>query len=204
MSEVSKAGRRPDLLRWAIAVATIIGACALLYVIASAVMKPAQPGNLNDLKKGALTKLEIPATPPPVPTAPFKDADGKTLTLADFKGKVTVVNFWATWCGPCVIEMPTLSRMAATYESQPVAVVAISIDKDDADLKARAFIAKNRPLAYYRDPTGAMPFVIQPAAGGLPTTIVYDKKGAERARLSGGADWSSPEATELIRMLLAE
>jgi thiol-disulfide isomerase/thioredoxin len=204
MSEMSKAGRRPDVLRWLIMAAIVVGVVGVLYVIGAALIKPSAPAGLADLKKGALAKLEIPKAPPPVPTAPFQDTAGKTLTLADFKGRVVVVNFWATWCGPCVLEMPTLSRLAATYDGQPVAVVPISIDKDDAEAKARAFIAKNRPLAFYRDPAGAMPFVIQPAALGLPTTIIYDKKGVERARLSGGADWSGPEAAELVRVLLAE
>jgi thiol-disulfide isomerase/thioredoxin len=204
MNQVSRVGERPDWLRRAIIAAFLIGVAGVLYVIAAAVIKPSGAVNLNDLRKGALAKLEIPKTPPPTPTAGFQDGDGKPLTLADFKGRVVVVNFWATWCAPCKVEMPTLSRLAATYEGQKVAVVAISIDKDDKDLDARAFIARNRPLKYYRDPSGAMPFVIEPAAMGLPTTIVYDKSGVERARLSGDADWASAEAAELVRTLMAE
>ncbi|MBX3480229.1 MAG: TlpA family protein disulfide reductase [Caulobacter sp.] len=204
MNEVSGAGRRPDLLRWAIAVAVLAGALAVLYVILSAVIKPAGPTDLNSLKKGGLTKLEVVTAPRPAPTAPFKDADGKDLTLADFKGKVVVANFWATWCAPCKVEMPTLSRLAATYEGQPVAVVAISIDRDDKDAEARAFIAANRPLKYYRDASGALPFLLQPQAQGMPTTVIYDKQGVERARLAGGADWASPEAMDLVKVLLEE
>lgn len=204
MNQVSRVGERPDWLRRAIIAAFLIGVAGVLYVIAAAVIKPSGAVNLNDLRKGALAKLEIPKAPPPTPKAGFQDAEGKALTLADFKGQVVVVNFWATWCAPCKVEMPTLSRLAATYEGQKVAVVPISIDKDDKDLDARAFIARNRPLKYYRDPSGAMPFVIEPAAMGLPTTIVYDKSGIERARLSGDADWASAEAAELVRTLLAE
>jgi thiol-disulfide isomerase/thioredoxin len=204
MNQVSRGGDRPDWLRRAIIAAFLIGVAGVLYVIAAAVIKPSDGTDLNALRKGAMAKLVIPRTPPPTPTAGFQDGDGRPLTLADFKGRVVVLNFWATWCAPCKVEMPTLSRLAATYDGQKVAVVAISIDKDDKDLEARAFIARNRPLKYYRDPSGAMPFVIEPAAMGLPTTIVYDKSGVERARLSGDADWASPEAAELVRTLLAE
>jgi len=204
MSEVSGAGRRPDLLRWAMAVAVLVGALWLLYVIVSAVIKPSGGVDLNNLKRGGLTKLEVITAPKPPPTQAFTAADGKSVTLADFKGKVTVVNFWATWCAPCKIEMPTLSRLAATYNGQPVAVVTISIDKDDKAAEARAFIGANRPLEFYRDATGSLPFLMDPPALGMPTTVIYDKKGVERARLGGGADWSSPEAMELVRILLEE
>jgi thiol-disulfide isomerase/thioredoxin len=204
MSEVSKAGRRPDVIRWAITVAVLVGALAVLYVILSAVIVPNGPARLETLKRGKLEKLEITRTPSPAPTQAFKDADGKNVTIADFKGKVTIVNFWATWCAPCLVEMPTFSRLAATYAGQPVAIVAISIDKDDKDAQARAFIAKNRPLEYYRDGTMNLPFLLSPPAQGMPTTVIYDKKGVERARLSGEADWSGPEAMELVRSLLAE
>ena len=204
MSEVSKAGRRPDVIRWAITVAVLVGVLAVLYVILSAVIVPNGPANLETLKRGKLVKLEVTKAPKPAPTVVFKDANGKDLTIASFKGKVTIVNFWATWCAPCLVEMPTFSRLAATYQGQPVAVVAISIDKDDKDMQARAFIAKNRPLTYYRDASGSMPFLLDPPAQGMPTTVIYDKKGVERARLSGEADWSGPEAMELVRSLLQE
>ncbi|HYE47127.1 MAG TPA: TlpA disulfide reductase family protein [Caulobacter sp.] len=204
MSEVSRAGRRPDVLRWAITVAILLGALAVLYVILSAVIKPNGPANLASLKRGGLEKLEVVTAPKPQPTASFKDAGGKDVRLADFKGKVLVVNFWATWCAPCKVEMPTLSRLAATYRGQDVAVIAVSIDRDDKDGEARVFIGKNRPLDYYRDTTGSLPFLMDPPALGMPTTVVYDRKGVERARVSGEADWGSPEAMELVRALLAE
>lgn len=204
MSEVSGAGRRPDVLRWAITVAVLVGVLAVLYVILRAVIVPTGPANLESLKRGKLEKLEITRTPNPPPTTTFKDIDGKALTIADFKGKVTVVNFWATWCAPCLTEMPTFARLAATFDGKPVAIVPISIDKDDKELQAKVFISKNRPLAYYRDASGSMPFLLNPAAQGMPTTVIYDKKGVERARLSGEADWAGPEAMALVRSLLEE
>lgn len=204
MSEVQPGKKTPDLLRWAIVCFAVVGVAAVLYVIASASFKPKESAGLNDLRTGELAKLDVPAEPRPAPTVAFQDADGKALTIADFKGKVTVVNLWATWCAPCKIEMPTLAALQAAYQTQPVAVVPVSVDKDvDLNL-AQAFIAKNPPLKLYRDPGYVLAFGLEPKAAGFPTTIVYDKQGRERARLSGDADWNGKEARALIERLLAE
>ena len=191
-------------MTWAIRGAALIGVAAVLYVIASASIKPAEALDLNAFKRGELAKLEVPGTPAAPTTAGFTDADGKPMTLADFKGQIVVVNLWATWCAPCRIEMPTLAALQAAYQTQPVQVVALSVDRD-ADLKlAKADIAKNAPLKLYRDPGYKFAFAIEPRAAGFPTTIIYDRKGRERARLSGGADWNSKEARALVEALLKE
>ncbi|HRD46670.1 MAG TPA: TlpA disulfide reductase family protein [Caulobacter sp.] len=204
MSEVQPGEKKPDLLRWAIVSFAVVGVAAVLYVIASASFKPKESAGLNDLRTGELAKLEVPAAPRAAPTVAFQDADGKSATIADFKGKVTVVNLWATWCAPCKIEMPTLAALQAAYQTQPVAVVPVSVDKDvDLNL-AQAFIAKNPPLKLYRDPQYALAFGLEPKAAGFPTTIVYDKQGRERARLAGDADWNGKEARALVERLLAE
>ena len=83
-------------------------------------------------------------------------------------------------------------------------VLAISVDRpDDAD-KARAFIAKHAPLAFYHDPKMALPFAFKPTASGMPTTIIYGADGVERGRLAGGADWGGKDAKALIDKVLAE
>jgi thiol-disulfide isomerase/thioredoxin len=204
MSEVQPGERRPDLLRWAIVVAALIGAAAVLYVIGSASFKPKQAADLSDLRRGTLAKLVIPKTPTPAPDVAFADETGKAVRLSDFKGQVVVMNLWASWCPPCKTEMPTLARLQAAYAVQPVKVVAITVDKD-ADLNlARADIAANAPLKLYRDPGYKVAFALQPRAQGFPTTVIYDRKGVERARLSGAADWASPEARALVERLLSE
>lgn len=204
MSEVQPGEKKPDLLRWAIACFALIGAAAVLYVMVSASFKPKEDANLRDLATGELAKLEVPATPRDAPAVGFTDAAGKPLTVADFKGKVTVVNLWATWCGPCKVEMPTLAALQAAYQTQPVAVVPVSVDKDvDLNL-ATDFIAQHPPLKLYRDPGYKLAFGLTPKAAGFPTTIIYDKQGRERARLSGDADWNGKEARKLIERLLAE
>lgn len=205
MSEVQPGEKKkPDLLRWAIVCFALIGVAAVLYVIASASFKPKESTDLRDLRRGELAKLEVPAQPRPAPAVGFTDAAGKPLTVADFKGQVVVMNLWATWCGPCKVEMPTLAALQATYQTQPVAVLAVSVDRDEDLNLATDFIARNPPLKLYRDPGYKLAFGLEPKAAGFPTTIVYDRQGRERARLAGDADWNSKEARALVERLLEE
>jgi len=209
MSEIQSEGngtvaRKRSVLTWAIGGAMLIGVAAVLYVMVAASFKPSGPANLNEFKRGALAKLEVPAEPRGAPGTTFSDETGKPVTLADFKGQVVVMNLWATWCAPCKKEMPTLARLAAAYAVQPLKVLPISVDRDSDLNLAQAEMAANAPLKLYRDPSYRLSFELEPRAEGYPTTVIYDKQGRERARLSGDADWSSPEARALVEKLLAE
>ena len=176
-------------------VAALYGAYALLF-------KP-HGGDLKSLAVGPLAKLVVDDKPAPQPIA-AEGPDGKAVKLADFKGKVLVVNLWATWCAPCVKEMPTLALLQSRYAGKPVTIMPISLDKGAEDIaKSKAFIADKPPLAYYHGDY-ALAFAITPASEGLPTTLIFDRQGRERARLEGGADWSTPETGKLIDRLLAE
>jgi thiol-disulfide isomerase/thioredoxin len=191
-------------LKWALRGAAVLGVAGIVYIIAQASINPQRETNLKSLATGEMAKFATPVEAAPAPVTSFQDAAGAPKRIADFKGKVTVVNLWATWCGPCVIEMPTLAKLAADYQGQPVEVVAVSVDRPaDAD-KARAFIAKHAPLAFYHDPKMALPFAFTPTASGMPTTIVYGADGVERGRLAGGADWGGKDAKALIDKVLAE
>lgn len=191
-------------LKWALRGVAVLGVAGIVYIIAQASINPQRETNLKSLATGEMAKFATPVEAAPAPVTSFQDAAGAQTRIADFKGKVTVVNLWATWCGPCVIEMPTLAKLAADYRGKPVQVVAISVDRpDDAD-KARVFIAKYAPLAFYHDPKMALPFAFKPTASGMPTTIIYGADGVERGRLAGGADWGGKDAKALIDKVLAE
>jgi len=191
-------------LKWALRGAAVLGVAGIVYIIAQASINPQRETNLKSLATGEMAKFATPVEAAPAPVTSFQNATGAQTRIADFKGKVTVVNLWATWCGPCVIEMPTLAKLSADYQGKPVEVVAISVDRpDDAD-KARAFIAKHAPLAFYHDPKMALPFAFKPTASGMPTTIIYGADGVERGRLAGGADWGGKDAKALIDKVLAE
>ena len=191
-------------LKWALRGVAVLGVAGIVYIIAQASINPQRETNLKSLATGEMAKFVTPVEAAPAPVNSFQDPSGAPKRIADFRGKVTVVNLWATWCGPCVIEMPTLAKLAAEYQGKPVEIVAISVDRpDDAD-KARAFIAKHAPLAFYHDPKMALPFAFKPTASGMPTTIIYGADGVERGRLAGGADWGGKDAKALINKVLAE
>lgn len=116
---------------------------------------------------------------------------------------MVVVNLWATWCAPCVAEMPTLAKLATAYAGKPVAVVPISVDSPKDLDKAKAFIGQNAPLVFYSDPQMKLPFALKPPAIGMPTTVIYGADGVERARLPGSADWSGADARAVIDHVLA-
>jgi thiol-disulfide isomerase/thioredoxin len=147
-----------------------------------------------------MQKLEV-EPPSPEPAVSFTDASGRTVTLAAFKGKVVVLNLWATWCGPCVAEMPTLAGLAQATAGQPVVVVPVSVDRVEDRANALTFIGKRPPLPFYADPSFGLAFAFRPAIAGLPTTVLIDPEGRVRARLSGGADWSGADARKVIEAL---
>ena len=206
MSEVQQGGGKTwggkAKLVWAgLAIVAIVAA---LYAGRSLIFKSAGDGDLKPLARGEMSKLVVADKPAAPPAIIAQTADGGTLSLADLNGQVVVVNLWATWCAPCVHEMPTLARLQAANAGKPVKVMAISLDKGDEDIaKARAFIADKRPLDYYRADY-SLAFSLLPPEGGLPTTIIFDRQGHERARLAGGADWSTSDAQAVIDRLLSQ
>lgn len=206
MSEVQSeaAAKKRNPMRMALGGVILVGVAAVLYVIASASFKPSGPADLTEFKKGTLEKLDVPATPRAAPDTVFTSLDGKPATLADFKGRVVVMNLWATWCAPCKAEMPTLAKLQAAYATQPVTVLPITVDRDGDLNLVNEEMAANPPLKTYRDPGYKVSFALQPRAQGYPTTVIYDRQGRERARMAGPADWSGPEARGIVEKLLAE
>jgi thiol-disulfide isomerase/thioredoxin len=178
-----------------------VAALALLYAVAGC-SKPG--GDLRSLAVGTMAALKVSDHPGPQPSVAFKDGAGATHTLTEFKGKVAVVNFWANWCPPCKAEIPSLAALATAEAGKPLAIVPISVGKNEDETAGRVFIAKNPPLTFYTEPTYALAYAFVPPVGDMPTTVIFDKHGVERARLAGGANWSSPQARAVIDALIAE
>lgn len=206
MSEVQSeaAAKKRNPVRMVLGGVILVGVAAVLYVIASASFKPSGPADLTEFKKGTLEKLDVPTAPREAPATVFTTLDGKPTTLADFKGRVVVMNLWATWCAPCKAEMPTLAKLQAAYATAPVTVLPISVDRDGDLNLVNEEMAANAPLKSWRDPGYKVSFALNPRAQGYPTTVIYDRQGRERARMSGPADWSGPEARGIVEKLLAE
>jgi thiol-disulfide isomerase/thioredoxin len=155
-------------------------------------------GPLAGLNKGALAALLVRPEPLDVPAFTFTDADGKPKSLADFKGKIVLLNIWATWCVPCREEMSALNQLVTKLGGSDFVVVAVNIDRGGPD-KAASFLKETSAthLALYTDPTGRLFSTLKTV--GMPTTLIIDREGKEMARLIGPADWASPEAMRLIK-----
>jgi thiol-disulfide isomerase/thioredoxin len=184
----------------AIAGAAVIAVVALVWMPggdngpgSEAAVQAAQP-----LVTGQVANFILYPQPEPAPAVTFADESGKPHSLADFRGKVVLVNFWATWCGPCKREMPSLDRMAAALGSDRFEVLALSQDKV-AVTKVRDF--------YFEQGIGTLPLFIDQtgnsqrafAITGLPATLLIDTRGRVIGRMVGPAEWDSPEALALLR-----
>ncbi len=148
-------------------------------------------------------KFALHEVPKPIPEIQFQDGEGRDLTLADFRGKVVLLNVWATWCVPCRHEMPTLDRLQAELGGPDFQVLALSIDRDGFEAVAKFYTEIGvKHLAMYLDASG----MAAPALGavGLPTSLLIDRDGREIGRLVGPAEWDSPEMITFLRGYLAK
>jgi thiol-disulfide isomerase/thioredoxin len=208
---------KPSILMQIAAGAVIIAAITAYYLFltdgrkagseTAAVEEPAPPtppGMVSrDLAKGPMAAFLVKSERKPVKDSAFQDGTGKAVKLSDWKGKVILVNLWATWCAPCRKEMPDLARLQAEMGSGDFEVLAISVDAKGAEASS-AFLKETGAdsLKLYVEPTTTIVADLQ--AIGLPSTILIDRTGHEIGRLIGPADWASPEAKALIAAALAE
>lgn len=130
------------------------------------------------------------------PATMFEDGDGRPINLAAFRGRPLLVNLWATWCGPCVIEMPSLDMLAAR-EGDALQVLAVSQDLDGRQ-KVSDFFAARRFAALEAHLDPRMELMTALGLDTLPTTILYDAQGLEVWRMTGRAEWHGERATRLL------
>jgi thiol-disulfide isomerase/thioredoxin len=145
----------------------------------------------------------IPVSPPqPASQVAFTDAEGRPASLADFTGKPTLINLWATWCQPCLKEMPSLERLQTKLTGR-LTVAAVSQDRAGGKL-VNPFVAEHQlqGLKIYLDPKGdvARAFEVR----GLPTTIVLDRSGRVVGKIEGPAEWDADKMLAVLGPLLAE
>jgi thiol-disulfide isomerase/thioredoxin len=213
---VGKQNRSIATYAW-LAALSALAAFAAVYVTLgtpdnqSLPQKPSGPGaeapaptvktGAHPLATGAMTTFLFKPQPEALPDIRFLNGSGAEVSLAGFRGKVVLLNVWATWCAPCREEMPALDRLQAALGSDKFQVVALAVDKSGVD-GARKFLAdiKTEKLEAFADPTakeGTQLKVI-----GMPTSILIDTQGREIGRLIGPAHWDSPEAKRLIEAQL--
>ena len=170
-----------------------VAAVALVGKPQPEVLRPSAPERLRGMD--AMVRTSKPA-----PAIEFSDAAGASHTLADYRGKGVVLNLWATWCGPCVAEMPSL--LALSRAAQGFAVLPLSIDHGGAAVVGPWLAqhgASDLPVLLDSKQAAVAAF----GARGVPTTFVIDRAGMLRGTLEGGADWSTPAAQAAVRALLA-
>jgi peroxiredoxin len=138
----------------------------------------------------------------PAPAFRLLDLEGRAHSLSDYQGKVVFLNFWATWCGPCKVEMPAMEALYQDFQSQGMEILAVSVDQQGAAV-TRPFkeaMGLSFPILHDSDYQVGLTY----GARTLPMTYVIDRKGIVRQRVFGARDWNSQEARTVMRTLLEE
>lgn len=156
---------------------------------------------MDPLVKGEVAAIELRKDPQPAPPLAFTGPDGQPTTLAALKGKTLLVNLWATWCAPCLKEMPALDALHKQMGGPDFAVVAINIDTRNLD-RPKQWLAENKvtALPFYGDPQAATFQALRTAhkVEGMPVSLIVDRQGCELAIIQGPADWASADSKALM------
>ena len=180
---------------------TVLCLSAAAVVIGVLLPAPVQRPAAGPLIRGEIQHFRLLGNPRPAPDAPFTDASGKVLRLDGFRGKVVLLNFWATWCAPCKREMPALDRLQGMLGGHRFEVVALSLDRTGLKVVGPFFEETDlKNLAVYLDPRGKVQRAFNITR--FPTTVLVDPRGFEVGRLEGPAEWMAPEARALIRFFM--
>ncbi|MEM9395216.1 MAG: TlpA disulfide reductase family protein [Pseudomonadota bacterium] len=157
---------------------------------------------LEAMREDHLVKLSFHAAPMAASEIAFVAPDDTAKTLADYAGKVVVLNFWATWCAPCRKEMPSLDRLNQAFDEEDFAVVTLATGRNSPHGIAKFFDEEGiETLPQYRD--NGMAIAKEMDVMGLPVTVILDRDGMEIARLTGDAEWDSASAKAIVSALLA-
>lgn len=189
------------LLMAAVVFAGSMTAAALIYKSRLPTDSAVTPGTLTAPSKPA-TAFKLHKQPRVLESFKFVNGEWQAASLEDFLGKVVLLNMWATWCGPCRAEMPTLDRLQATLGGRDFEVVALSIDEGGIPVVKKFYEELGlKSLRIYVDPTLKAPITLK--ALGVPTTLLINREGKEIGRYAGPAEWDSPTIISIIRQQLA-
>jgi len=176
----------------------LIGRRLLLAAAPAFFALPALADVGPDLLKGSLAKFKLAKDRKPVPEFTFADGDDKPVKLADYKGRVVLLNFWATWCVPCVKEMPSLNGLQGEMDKSKFVVVPLSLDGPSKPKVAPFYQDKKLTnLGIYFDKGKKAMTTLDVSV--LPTSILIDAQGNEIGRIEGEAEWDKPDALALMK-----
>ncbi len=209
MSDKTKASGSTSRAILVTALAALAGFAAVYVTLAppdnarpaDTTAKNSSTSSASRLNTGEMAAFVFKKQPEPLAEVAFQDANGKPRTLADWKGRVVLLNLWATWCAPCRKEMPGLANLQKELGSARFEVVALAVDRAGSEVAGK-FLASIRAdaLALYIDPTARVGTALR--AAGMPTTLLIDPQGREIGRLTGAAEWDSADARRLIAAYL--
>lgn len=190
------------------AVKALIAACVVLYGAQAhadntspSMLSPAERSTLETLMPADFDEFTLHAEPRPFRDKTFLNAKGTEIDLSTFDGGLTLVNFWATWCPPCLKELPGMERLQADFAGDGLTIVPISLDRGGLK-KAGSFWKRKKftAMGLYADPDKDL--AQQMGVIGLPVTAVLGPDGREIGRLIGEAEWDSEDARKMIRYLI--
>ncbi|MGB9649010.1 MAG: TlpA disulfide reductase family protein [Stellaceae bacterium] len=176
-------------------------AAALMFLLVSPVLRAADEGESDVPDRTKLGEFVPSSQPFPAPEVSLADPTGQTVELSGLRGKPVIVNLWATWCGPCLREMPSLERLQSRL-GERIAVLAVSEDRG-GDKAVEPFIAKLglKSVKVYLDPKSEVGHAF--GARGLPTSFLIDREGKVLGRIEGAAEWDSPKILGVLEPLLS-
>ena len=172
-----------------------IAGMAIFLVVAGFDMGDAAGLDILPVADRASVKLGEPA-----PNFQLRDLNGHLVTLSDLRGKVVLLNFWATWCGPCRVEMPAMEQLYRMFQRKDFEILAVSTDAQGVAI-TRPFQQENRltfPILHDPDYRVGLTY----GARSLPMTFLIDRQGIIRHQVFGARDWEAPEAQQLVQMLM--
>jgi thiol-disulfide isomerase/thioredoxin len=181
-------------MKWTVAAASI-------FLLVAPTLEAADEGEADMPDRTKLGEF-VPATQPrPAPAISLADTSGHSVELSELQGKLVIVNLWATWCGPCLREMPSLERLQSRL-GERVAVLAVSEDRG-GNKSVEPFIAKLglKSVKIYIDPKSEVGHAF--GVRGLPTSFLIDREGKVLGRVEGAAEWDSPKILGVLEPLLS-
>lgn len=191
-------------MRYAIILMLVVAAAFGVFALGTAAGGKPTDHDLEKFQRGELSSLDFATAGDAAGETPFVGPDGEAISVSGFAGQPTLVNYWATWCGPCERELPSLGVLQTARAAQGLQVIVISVDGEEDGPYARQRLAEltGDVLDFYHAADYGP--VYEAGVRGFPTTILYDASGTEVFRLAGEADWASYEALALIDAALAK
>jgi len=176
-------------------------AAALVFLLAAPALGAADEGEADMPDRTKLGEFVPSSQPFTAPAVSLADTNGHSVELSELRGKLVLVNLWATWCEPCLREMPSLERLQSRL-GERIAVLAVSEDRG-GNKTVEPFIAKLglKSVKIYIDPKSEVGHAF--GARGLPTSFLIDREGKVLGRVEGAAEWDSPKILGVLEPLLS-